>query len=219
MTKNKNSKQYNRLSKHQQMEKFVLGIYGSPRRGGNSDKLLDAVLEGVMEGGVATRALVVRELNIAPCMECDFCSKEGRCSISDDMPRVREEMHSATAIVLAAPVFFHGLPGHLKCLIDRTQVEWVRKHKLKMLNEPFGKRLVRRGYFVSVGATKGKKVFEGVIRTVKYSFDTMNLIYSGGLFFRGMDGKDSVRDHATALRDAKEFGLRIAREIESSAPE
>jgi hypothetical protein len=67
----------------------------------------------------------------------------------------------------------------------------------------------RKGFFISVGATKGQKIFEGAILTVKYFFDVLNAEYVGELLFRGVESKEDILKHAEALQQAFEAGRRL----------
>lgn len=53
----------------------VVGVYGSPRKGGNTDVLLDNVLKGTLEQGADIKKIFVRDLNISGCRACDGCKK------------------------------------------------------------------------------------------------------------------------------------------------
>jgi len=66
----------------------VLGIYGSPRKGGNTDQLLDKVLEGARSAGAEVKRVYTRELNLCGCIECGGCDKTGECVVQDDMQKV-----------------------------------------------------------------------------------------------------------------------------------
>jgi len=57
----------------------VLGIYGSPRKGGNTDQLLDKVLEGAQSSGAEVKKVYTRDLNLCGCIECGGCDKTGEC--------------------------------------------------------------------------------------------------------------------------------------------
>ena len=67
------------------MKMKVLGIYGSPRKGGNSDQLLDKALEGARAAGAETKAVYARDLKMSGCLECGGCDETGECIIRDDM--------------------------------------------------------------------------------------------------------------------------------------
>ena len=99
------------------------------------------------------------------------------------------------------------LTAQAKALIDRSQALWARKYVLKQ-KPPNG---TRKGAFIAVGATKGDKLFEGSILTVRYFFNTIGVKYSDELLIRGVDKKGEIKEHVTALRAAFELGERLAR--------
>jgi multimeric flavodoxin WrbA len=109
-------------------------------------------------------------------------------------------------IIFASPIFFYGITSQAKAIIDRCQALWVRRHVLGMGKED---NRVRRGVFISVGATKGKKLFDGAVLTVKYFFDAVGVKYSGDLLFRGIDNKGQIEEHPAALEDAFRLGQEL----------
>ena len=54
-------------------QKKVLGIVGSPRRGANTETLIDQVLKGAEESGALTEKIVLSEMNVKPCRACNAC--------------------------------------------------------------------------------------------------------------------------------------------------
>lgn len=188
----------------------VLGIFGSPREGGNSDLLLDKVLEGAGSAGAEIEKVYVRKLNISGCQECGGCDKTGECVISDDMDSIYPFLWEADIVVLSSPIFFYGITSQAKALIDRSQALWSKR----MLEKSPDQRKQYdhgRGYFIAVGATKGKNLFEGVQLTAKYFFDALDKSYEEGLFFRAVEGKGSIAEHPTALKEAFDFGAKIVK--------
>ena len=111
----------------------VLCIAGSPRRYGNSERLLDALMQGVTLAGGTASKLAVRDAGINMCLGCNACSKNGDCIQRDGMDEVRRQLDSADAIVVATPVYFATVPAVLKTLLDRCQPYWVRRY---ILHEP-----------------------------------------------------------------------------------
>lgn len=189
----------------------VLGIFGSPRRGGNTEILLEEVLRGAEMEGAKTDRLFLADYAITPCKECHGCDQSGQCVILDDMQKIYPRLLESDLIILASPIFFYGVTALAKALIDRSQSLWAKKYLLKnrSLGEG-GKR--RKGFFISVGATKGQKVFEGAILTAKYFFDTLDAEYVGELVFRGIDGKGEILKHPKALEQAFEAGRKLVLE-------
>ena len=186
----------------------VLGIMGSPRRESNTEILLDQALRGAGEAGAEVEKVLVSKLKIAPCLEIYACRKDGNCAIKDDMQLLYKKLLEADHVIFASPMFFYGVPSQAKAVIDRCQALWVRKHVLGVGKED---KRERKGVFISVGATRGAKLFDGAVLTVKYFFDAIGVKYSGDLLVRGIDDKGQIREHPTALEDAFRLGQELVR--------
>jgi multimeric flavodoxin WrbA len=186
----------------------VLGIMGSPRRESNTETLLDQALRGAEEAGAEVEKVLVSKLKIAPCLEIYACRKDGNCAIKDDMQLLYKKLLEADHVIFASPMFFYGVPSQAKAVIDRCQALWVRKHVLGVGKED---KRERKGAFISVGATRGAKLFDGAVLTVKYFFDAIGVKYSGDLLVRGIDDKGQIREHPTALEDAFRLGQQLVR--------
>mgnify|MGYP001128390160 CR=1 FL=1 len=183
----------------------VLGIMGSPRIKGNTDLLLNEALKGAQSHGVEVEKIVVDKLKIAPCREYYGCLRDGSCVISVGPPVIYSQLLAVDAIIVASPIFFYGLTGQLKALIDRCQALWARKYILK---QDFSDS-TRKGAFIAVGATRGKQLFDGSILTVKYFFQAISVKYTDELLVRGVDKKGEIKEHPTALSEAFELGKRL----------
>ncbi len=190
----------------------VLGILGSPRRGGNTELLLEEALKGAEAEGAEAERLRLTEFEIIPCKECLACYQDGKCILLDDMSKIYPKLLEADIIVLASPIFFYGVTAWAKGLIDRCQALWVRKYHLEDPSMGIeGKK--RRGFFISAGGTKGPKVFEGAILTAKYFFDVLNAEYAGELVVREVDAKGDILKHPEVLVQAFEAGRRLVSEL------
>ncbi len=188
----------------------VLGIAGSPRRGGNTDTLLDEVMKGAASKGAETKTIVINKLDISPCQHCDACLEEGECAIKDDMQDIYKEVEQADVIVLASPIQFMGVTAPMKAFIDRFQSRWARKYVLKI--PPLGDERKRKGLFVSVGGRKIKDLFEPALVTIKTLFRILNIDYAGELVFQGIDEKGAIRQHPDALKQAFLAGQKLVDE-------
>jgi len=192
----------------------ILGIFGSPRRGGNTDILLEETLKGAEKEGAEVDRIYLTDYAITPCKECHGCDQTGQCVILDDMQKIYPRLLEADIIILASPIFFYGVTAWAKALIDRSQALWAKKYLLK--DPSLGKEgKKRKGFFISVGATKGPRVFEGAILTAKYFFDVLNAEYVGELVFREVDGKGDILKHPEALQQAFEAGRRLVLEMKA----
>ena len=187
---------------------FVLGLMGSPRKGGNTDLLLDAFLEGAQAKGAEILKVDVPSKHIEPCQGCRFCEKGGYCiQQKDDMGEMNYLLRRADIVVLATPIFFYGPSAQIKALIDRSQTLWARQYIMK-LTDP--KAPFRRGFLLAVGATKGKELFNGTNLGAKYFYDAVGARYEGFLGFREIEAPGAIARHPTALADARKKGEELA---------
>ncbi|HEY5996250.1 MAG TPA: flavodoxin family protein [Candidatus Deferrimicrobiaceae bacterium] len=154
------------------MEKKVLILSASPRKGGNSDLLCDQFLLGATEAGHRSEKIFLREKKINYCIACGACQGNGgRCAQDDDMAEILDKMIRADVIVMATPVYFYTMNGQMKTLIDRTYARYTRitgkemyfimtaavgsKAKLERTLEGF------RGFASCLGKTREKGVIYG----------------------------------------------------------
>jgi len=188
----------------------VLGLAGSPRRGGNTDLLLAEVLKGAKSKGAEVKTIMLNDLKISPCQHCDACFEAGVCKIKDDMQMVYRELEKADRIVLASPVHFLGVSAQAKIMIDRCQALWARKYILKM--PPLGDRRQRKGLFIAVGGMKLANLFGPSLAIVKALFKVLDIEYAGDLLFPGVDEKGAIKKHPDALKQAFAAGQKLATE-------
>lgn len=183
----------------------VLGIYGSPRKGGNTDLILDQILEGSRAAGGEVNSIYVRRLKIDGCLECGSCEDTGECVIKDDMQSVYPLFQEADIIFLASPNFFYNVTAQVKLLIDRSQAMWS-KRLLEKTTEQRRTYDGGKGYLICIGATKGKNLFVGVELTAKYFFDALDMSYEGGLLIDRVEAKGEILKHPDAMDRAFDLG-------------
>jgi multimeric flavodoxin WrbA len=178
---------------------LVLGFQGSPRKKGNTSFLLKNFMQAVEKLGAQTRIIEVTRKNIIPCKEYVVCEKKGYCPIDDDVKtEIYPLIRQAEVVVLATPIFFFNMTAQLKAVVDRCQLFWARKYKLK-LTDPAKK--TKRGFLLSVGASKGKSLFEGLQLTAKYFFDAIDADFEGSLTYREIEGPKDMAKHPKVLTD------------------
>ena len=187
----------------------ILAICGSPRRKGNTTALLNQAVQGAMDAGAELEKIVLRDLKMSPCLEIYGCKEKGRCVIQDDFQKLYDQLLSCQGLILASPIFFYTVSSHTKILMDRCQSLWVKKYWIDKI--PVGqKELNRKGLFLSVGATKGKRLFEGTLLTVKYFFDVLDMELWKALCYRGLDVEGDVLKHPESLQEVYEAGKELA---------
>lgn len=185
----------------------VLGIAGSPRRGGNTQRLLDRALEGARNQGAETRKLILNDLEFSPCQECGDCDDSGVCAYDDDMTVVYDGVKQADALILSSPIFFGSLSAQTKMMIDRFQCWWAAKYLLKQPIVPKERR--RNGLFISVSGRGNPDHFENAKKIVKIFFLNIEVVYASELFYARIDKKSEILDHPTAMDEAFAAGKNL----------
>lgn len=179
------------------MNKKVLILSGSPRKGGNSDLLCDEFMRGAQESGNVVEKIRVTEKNVAPCKACYYCKKSGgQCVMKDDMGEILQKMIDADVLVLASPVYFYSIDAQLKAVIDRTVARW-----LEVKDKEF--------YYIATCADTEKESCESTLACFRGYADCvegakeMGVIYGTGVYERG-----EIRD-TPAFRQAYEMGKGV----------
>jgi multimeric flavodoxin WrbA len=192
----------------------IVAVYGSPRRKGNTATLLDHAVRGAEDAGTQVEKIVLRDCKMSPCLEIYGCKKTGRCVIKDDFQDVMDKLLSCKGIMLASPIFFYSVSAHTKILMDRCQSLWVKKYWVDQI--PYRKtNLNRKGLFISAGATKGKKLFDGTLLTVRYFFEVLDIDLWKSLLYRQLDLENDVFNQPQYLDEAYETGKEFALAIKN----
>ncbi|HPJ94452.1 MAG TPA: flavodoxin family protein [Deltaproteobacteria bacterium] len=108
------------------MTYHVIGISGSPVKGGNVETFLQRMLDVASASGASAEAIHLSNVEVRECIHCNFClnkQKPGRyCSLRDDAQQIFEKIGDADIIVLASPVYFMRTSGAMASFIDRLRV-------------------------------------------------------------------------------------------------
>ncbi|MBM3712456.1 MAG: flavodoxin family protein [Actinobacteria bacterium] len=190
----------------------VVAVYGSPRRGGNTDVLLDRFLEGLSQYEsfkqnsslkLELDRIIVSELNISPCRECRSCSSTGECIVRDDMQALYPKIIDCDLLAIASPVFFTTVSGYLKVFIDRFQRFWALKYEL-------GRNIItkdnRKGILFCCAGSKPGSIFDCPKKVMRSLFDVLYIKYYADFLYNDIDFKGDILKNSEAINDVYEFG-------------
>lgn len=183
----------------------ILCVAGSPRRHGNSEQLLDALVRGVETAGGFAVKLVAVDADARPCRGCNACSRTGECIQRDGMDDVYGQIDAADAVAVATPVFFATVPAVLKIVFDRCQPYWARRYVLGG-SAPASKR---PGAILVVGGGGDPFGTTCAVTAVKSVFAVLDV--SAETVFECV-GPDAARDivrHPEALKRAEQIGAEL----------
>jgi hypothetical protein len=187
----------------------VLGFAGSPRRHGNSETLLDWVLEAMgSEPGVSVEKIVIVDAHINPCRGCNACEQTGACVQHDGMIPLYDRILEADCIVLAGPIYCMGLAAQTKAFVDRAQVYRSRKYVLGWPVIPEERKGKRLGLFLGTAGQPWGHVFDAALPSVKCFYHVAgvrdrDMRY---LLVNSVDESGAVGRHPTARADAAALG-------------
>ena len=194
----------------------VLAFAGSPRRGGNSETLLDWVLDSMRsDPDVMVEKIALTEANINPCRGCNLCEKLNRCVQRDGMVAIHDKIIDADVIALSAPIYCMGINAQAKALIDRAQIFRSRKYVLKLPVVPSERKGKRFGIFLSTAGQNWEYVFDAAIPSVKCFFHVIEVRDADihKLMIRGVDESGAILSHPTARTDAEKLAGTVISEF------
>lgn len=97
----------------------IIGVVGSPRKGGNTQLLVERVLSGASSLGAQTSMYFLNELNIRGCQACLCCKERGECREQDDMIQLYRAIKDAKGLVIGSPIYMGYLSAQTKLFVDR----------------------------------------------------------------------------------------------------
>ena len=97
----------------------ILVLNGSPRPNGTTKKMVNAFKNGAESASHQVMVADVCQKKIAGCLACEYCHNKGQgaCIQKDDMQEIYELLKEAEMLIIASPIYYHGLSGQLKCVI------------------------------------------------------------------------------------------------------
>lgn len=179
------------------MQKKVLVISSSPRRGGNSDTLAERFVEGAREAGHEVEKISLAGKRIEFCKGCFACQRGGRCPIRDDAAEIVTKLPEADVLVFATPVYYYSVSGQLKTLLDRANPVYVMDYRFRSV------------YLLAAAAEDEENTVSGTQTAIQGwvdCFPKSELI--GTVFAGGVTDPGQIAGHK-ALEQAYRLGLNI----------
>jgi multimeric flavodoxin WrbA len=172
----------------------MLGIVGSPRRGGNTETLIDAILDGAAEADAEVDKVILDELDIRPCKGCFGCADTHHCVQDDDMKMITAKMQQSSIWVLGTPIYWWGPSAQFKAYLDRwvsiSQTTFHGKHVILAIPMGGGSETYARHTLA---------MFEDI-------FNYLDLKHVGTILAPGSNGRDAVHNSPHVLEKAHRIG-------------
>ncbi len=179
------------------MNKKVLIISSSPRKGGNSETLADEFARGAVEAGNSVDKICLYDKKISFCIGCFACLNTHRCVIHDDADIITQKMMVSDVLVFATPVYYYSVSGQLKTMLDRANPLYNADYFFKEV------------YLLATAAEDESNTFEGTEKAVQgwiACFEKARLCET--IFAGGVNVVGEIVGHK-ALLEAYEIGKRL----------
>lgn len=193
--------------------KKVLGIGGSPRKGGNSDILLKCILKGAAGEDVSTEEIQLRDYQFQPCIGCERCRKDKQCTgLQDGMQLIYPKIREASGLVVITPIYSYNVTAIMKSFIDRLYSFYNFSDE-------------RPGHWSSQLAGQGRKAIIAVIgeqatreeggmdltlETMRRSIKALGYEVVDELPVLGIFHKGKVKKYPQILEQAEALGRQLA---------
>jgi len=196
--------------------KPILGISGSPRRGGNSDILLHAIMQGAADAGAETEELFLRDYQFQGCIGCERCRKDEECTgLLDGMQLIYPKIRKAGGLVLISPIYSYSVTALTKALIDRMYAFY---HFDEQRPGPWHSRIGGQGR-KSIIAVVGEQAsaeeggMELTMEVMRRSIVALGYEITAELPVFGVFQKGKIKEQPQALENAKEAGRQLALQL------
>ena len=174
----------------------ILILSGSPRKGGNTEMLVDAFARGASQHH-HVEIVYVRDVRVSPCLGCNACFKaNGICAQKDDMSAIYEKMSQADMLVIASPVYFYGISAQLKAVIDRFH---------NPIRDTFH---IKKMALLLVGAATLPNLFDAILTEYNLCLKFFNIEDAGKILVRGVKDKGDIKG-THFLEEAYQLGTSI----------
>jgi len=180
----------------------LLGIVGSPRRGGNTHTLVSRVLEGAEDGGATTDLVLLEEVTVNECDGCHACWTEGECTQGDDMNALYPRLAEADVIVFGTPVYWYGPTALMKAFLDRFVFFNCPEHRPQVRGT--------RAALVVPFEEPDERTAELVVAMFDRSFAYLEVERAGLLLAPGVTRRGEVREHDALMAKAYDLGRNLA---------
>lgn len=179
------------------MGKKILIVSTSPRKGGNSETLAKEFAKGAKEAGHSVEMVCLWDKVIRFCSGCLVCQKTKRCVIHDDADVIAQKMLAADVIAFATPVYFYGMSGQMKTMLDRSNPCYSSDYAFRDI------------YLLATAADEQKDAMDGAVNGLQGWIDCFEKAKLKGVVCAVGVGNVGDIEGNPALREACELGRAL----------
>ena len=183
----------------------ILGIDGSPRKDGNTEKLVRRILAGAEKAGGQTSFLKLADFTIDYCLGCGACRATGECVMKDDMDQIYDALQQSDVIVLGSPIYAWQVSGNTKVFMDRL---------CRLLTPQYESRLnvPKKIAFAYTQGNPDATIFQTYLDYQEKVYPFLGFTLAGRIQATGTRAQDDILTQQETLAKAYSFGQELAAE-------
>lgn len=101
----------------------LLVVNGSPRKNGNTARLLKKAIEGAKSNNAEVELVNLYDLNYKGCISCFACKKKdsehGICAMKDDLSSFLIKVKECDALIIGSPIYFDNITSGMRGFLER----------------------------------------------------------------------------------------------------
>jgi multimeric flavodoxin WrbA len=175
----------------------IIAFIGSPRKGSNTDLLVDQLLRGAQTKGHRAEKIYLYDYDISPCLDCRRCKKDDfTCALQDGMQMLYSRLEKADLIVFGTPIYWYGPTGKMKLFIDRLR-PFIASGLLN------GKKSI-----VVTPSEEGESCCGPLMEMFLMSFDYLGMAFAGSILAKAYE-REEIQGNANDLGRAYCLGMSL----------
>ena len=183
----------------------ILAVVGSPRKGGNTDTLVDRIVAGTKQERAKVEKVYLNDLTLRGCQACNRCRKDidDPCVLDDDMPPLHEKLRACDALIIGTPIYYFGPSAQAKLFLDRWYALAGREgqgHRMKGKRIALAFAYADPDPFVS-GAVNAYAIFRDAARWVGAPIV--------GVVYGTADKRGEIAENTALMEEAIALGSKL----------
>lgn len=182
----------------------VMAFVGSPRRDGNTNKLVNAICKGAEESGHEVYIYNLSEMNIKDCVACDACQlgKVDFCINDDKLTELLPEIAKADCLIVGTPIYMLHVSGVTKNFLDRLR---------PFLKPDLTARYLPGKKYITVTCSGAPaESFSNVTEYFNEFFSYFSMENAGNIIVGDLSKRDDIMRQPKILIKAEDMGKKLS---------
>ncbi|TCL56021.1 multimeric flavodoxin WrbA [Hydrogenispora ethanolica] len=182
----------------------VMAFIGSPRRDGNTAKIVNAICKGAKESGHEVDVYNLSEMNHQGCIACDACQLEkvDFCSMDDKLTKLFPQIVKADYLIVGTPIYMLQVSGVTKNFLDRFRP--FLKPDLT------AKHLPGKKYITVTCSGAPAAAFSNVTEYLNQLFGYFGMENAGNIIVGDLNERDDMIRQSEILEEAENMGKKLS---------